>query len=155
MMLFIILASSPNGLGIDREGRSMKNKVIVTLTAMAAVLTGCSAPLLSEGEVEAIKEVVESASETSVNEESSESSLISEESSVTSSDEAIFGITRSDLYMTVYRELVDNFGMSEDDLITFLDASGYDYETDFVDGFYHLYYISEHNIRYKNTKNTK
>ena len=120
-----------------------KNKVVASLTVVSAVLTGCSAPLISEGEVDAITEVVESASDASVDEASSESSLINEESSVTAPDEAVFGITRSDLYMTVYHELVDDFGMSEDDLKSFLDASEYDFETDYEDGFYHLYIISD------------
>lgn len=121
----------------------MKNKAIVTLTTIAAVLTGCAAPLISEGEIEVIKDSVESDSETSINESSSESSSLKEESSVTSTDEPVFEITRSDLYMSVYHELVDDFGMSEDDLVSFLDETGYDFESDFVDGFYHVYYISD------------
>lgn len=116
----------------------MKNKVIVTLASIVAILTGCSAPLLSEGEIEEIKDVVES----SIDESSSESSLINEDSSVTSTDEAVFEITRSDLYMNVFRELVDDFGMSEENLKTFLDESGYEFEFQNIDG-YHVYFVSD------------
>ncbi|WP_022757611.1 hypothetical protein [Butyrivibrio fibrisolvens] len=121
----------------------MKIKKITALLAIASILTGCSSPDFSTTSSNDSQKESSSIVVSSIDEGSPETSLTNEESSLKSNEEAVFGITRSDLYMNVYRELVDDFGMSEDDLITFLDASGYDYETDFVDGFYHLYYISD------------
>ncbi len=120
----------------------MKNKKLAILVAAMTILTGCSSPAIKDKHSNDAQQessyIVEESNETT----SSESGLSNEEASVTSSDEAVFGITRSELYMNVFRELVDNFGMSEEDLQAFLDESGYDFEFDNIDG-YHVYYISD------------
>jgi hypothetical protein len=124
------------------EGKKMKNKVIATFLAMATILVGCSSPALSTNNPSNSQKGSTNVVETSDESASLESSIITENSSKASSGDAVFGITRSTLYMNVFRELIDNFGMSEEDLKAFLDESGYDFDFQDIDG-YHVYFISD------------
>lgn len=97
----------------------MKNKVIVALTAIAAILTGCSAPLISKGEIEAIKEVVESASEASVPDESevAKESEEAEDSNNSNSDypTGVLGIAPTKTFEEVYMPIAAIVDSYEED----------------------------------------